>query len=113
MKARFLTCLVIVGLVIGLTVLAPAPASAQSEETINGYLFSKLKAIASKSEESMYFIQKFNNAEVEIQKHAAQYQDDSALRALLGTKVTITGKMEGKVFSYKSVIKCPHATPGC
>lgn len=90
-----------------------APASANTPQTINGYLYSKLAHIGSKSEGPIYFLQKFDETEIPIAKHVEIFQDDPKLRARLGTKVTVTGTMTGDAFSYASIERCAPSTEEC
>ncbi len=90
-----------------------SPAPAQSDKTLNGFLFAKLYAIGSKSEGPMYFLQKFDETEIRIKKHAQLFQDDPALRAHLGTKVSLTGTVDGNEITYISIERCPRSVKGC
>jgi len=72
-------------------------------EKFNGYLFSKLGAIGSKSEGPAYFLQQFDYKELPIIKHAALWQKDPALHKMLNSKVTIEGDMTFSGIQYKSI----------
>lgn len=85
--------------------MATNKAGASTQQTFNGYLFSKLDAINSKSEEPHYYLQGFDNAETTIEKKAPKYHDDPKLRAHLATKVVVTGSLNGKELSYSSIDK--------
>ncbi len=101
-------------LVVGLCVSLVQPASAQTQQTINGFLFSKLDAMCSKSERPAYFLQTRDDGEVRVFKRSAtEYQDDSILRNLLGKKVTITGSMDGDSFKYTAIEACPASVKCC
>jgi len=93
-------CLV---LVAGMTALSPALAADAALQKFDGFLFSKLANIGTKSEGPAYFLQKFNYTEVRILKHTMLWQPDPALQQYLGTKVTIKGEMAGAVLTYTSV----------
>lgn len=67
----------------------------EKQKRFDGYLFSKLSAIGSKSEGPSYWLQQWDYKELAIVKHAKAWQDDPALRKLLGTKVTIIGEYDG------------------
>jgi hypothetical protein len=83
------------------------PVSAQSKLTIKGFLYSKLKAIQSRSEAPQYFLQlPDSKMELAIELHAKPYRDDPTLHRFLGTKVEIVGEMKGNIFSYISIQKC-------
>jgi hypothetical protein len=88
-------------------------AVAQGQQTLHGYLFSKLAAIGTRSEGPAYFLQTFDDSDVQIKKHALPFQDDPALRAHLGTKVIIVGTMKDSVLDYTSVAQCPTSVHGC
>ncbi len=82
-------------------------ASAQQKLTIDGFLYSKLAAIGSKSETPRYFLQLPDHGkEVAIESHAKPYHDDPTLHKHLGTKVTMVGEMKGEVLSYNAIRKC-------
>ena len=96
--ASFL-CLV---LVAGMTALSPANAADAARQKFDGFLFSKLQAIGTRSEGPAYFLQKFDEKEVPILKHTMMWQADPALQKYLGTKVTIEGELAGDVLTYTS-----------
>jgi len=79
--------------------------TAATSQIFNGYLFSKLAAIGSRSEGPEYFLQGFDYSETPIKKHVELFEDDPQLRALLATKVAVTGSMIGKVLAYSSIGK--------
>jgi hypothetical protein len=87
--------------------------AAEDQLTINGFLFSKLGAIGTRSEGPAYFVQKFDGTEVGVEKHASLWQEDRKLRTHLATKVTVTGHMDGNHFSYSSIKKCASSVKGC
>ncbi len=65
----------------------------------NGFIFSKLHLIGSKSEGPSYFLQQSDFNEILIEKQAELWEEDPALQKVLGTKVTVTGELssEGKL----------------
>ena len=93
-----LLCLV---LVAGMTALSPALAA--GAQKFDGFLFSKLQAIGTRSEGPAYFLQRFDDKDVPILKHTMMWQKDPALQKHLGTKVTVEGEMMGDVLTYTSV----------
>ena len=113
MKTTFLVG-VSLAFLVSLLFLVPMPAAAQSQTTItiNGFLFSKLTAIGTRSEQPIYFLQKFDNSEIQI-KPKKPFQDDPVLMPHLGTKVTIVGTVDGNMISYTSVKRCPSSTADC
>lgn len=112
-KSRTLALVQAFCLVIWFGISLSMPTSAETQQTIDGFLFSKLWAIASHSEEPIYFLQKFDHTEVKIAKHAPPWHDDANLHALLGTKVSITGDMKGGFFQYTSIKRCLPPVKGC
>jgi hypothetical protein len=90
------------------------PTSSEDQVTIHGFLFSKLGASGSKSEGPVYFLQKFDGTDLEIEKDAALFEDDPVLHVHLATKVTLIGCFTTKdKFSYSSVVKCSPPVDGC
>ena len=69
-------CLV---LVAGMTALSPAFAADAAPQKFDGFLFSKLQAIGTRSEGPAYFLQEFDKKEVPILKHTMLWQVDPAL----------------------------------
>ena len=100
-------------ILIALAALSASPASAQSQRTINGYLYSKLSGIGTRSEAPIYFLQKFDKSEIQIKKRTMSFQDDPTLAAHLGTKVTVTGTVTGNALSYTSIATCAVSVKGC
>jgi hypothetical protein len=83
------------------------PASADDKATIDGFLYSKLSSIGTRSETPHYFLQTpGGEKDVAVESRAQPYLDDPTLRQFLGTKVTVTGEMKGQVLSYDSIKKC-------
>jgi len=60
-------------------------------ETFDGYLFSKLDAIGSRSEGPKYFLQHFNYKEAVVLKKVHPWEQDAELHRFLNQKVTIEG----------------------
>ncbi len=84
-----------------------APESVQKKLTIDGFLYSKLAAINTRSEEPRYFLQLPDHGkELTIESHARPYHDDPTLHKHLGTKVTMVGEMKGDMLSYSAIRKC-------
>lgn len=71
--------------------------------TLNGFLFSKLGALGTRSEGPQYFLQTFDGREIAIIKHATLWQTDPELQRHIATKVTIEGEMTGPTLSYRSI----------
>ena len=69
----------------------------------DGFLYWKLQAIGTRSEGPAYFLQTFDNRDIPIKKRAMLWQQDPALHAHVGTKVTIDGGMAGRSLIYTSV----------
>lgn len=69
----------------------------------DGFLFSKLHLIGSKSEGPSYFLQQFDYREVPIDKHTWPWQEDKALQECLGTKVTLHGSFQAGRLKYEKV----------
>lgn len=69
----------------------------------NGYLFSRLAAIGTKSEGPVYFLQQFDYAEHQVIKKAPLWQEDPKLHRFLNRKVTIDGKMSYSGIEYNTV----------
>lgn len=68
----------------------------------DGYLFSKLAAIGTKSEGPIYLLQQPDYSELPIQKHTQPWSEDPALHRLLGKKVTVHGARIGDSISYET-----------
>ena len=61
-------------------------------ERFDGYIFSKLHLIGSKSEGPSYFLQQWDYSEIPIIKNAELWKQDPKLHSFLGKKVTVSGK---------------------
>lgn len=72
-------------------------------EKYDGYLFSKLHLIGSRSEGPRYFLQNFNYKEFVVVKQVSLWQEDPNLHKFLAKKVTITGKMSPGGILYKEI----------
>ena len=77
-------------------------------DRFDGYLFSKLHLIGSKSEGPTYFLQQFNYKEFVVIKHANLWQEDPVLHKYLGKKVTVVGKMSGSGIVYEKIMDYVH-----
>ena len=97
--------LVILSLFLIILCLSAAAAGEGSgiPGTYNGYLFSKLDNIGTKSEGPSYYLQQWDNSEVHIIKNGILWQHDAELDKYLNTKVTITGAMEGGQLRYTKI----------
>ena len=71
--------------------------------TFNGFLFSKLGRIGTKSEGPDYFLQLKDYSEVPIIKKAELWQPDPELQKCLGKKVEIVAKHDPTYLEYESV----------
>jgi hypothetical protein len=100
-------------ILIGLAISSAEPMYAQSQQTVSGYLYSKLSGVGTRSEGPVYFLQKFDGSEIQIAKRTTIFQDDARLRAHIGTKITIVGTVTGNALSYTSVESCARSTKGC
>ena len=69
----------------------------------DGYLFSRLTAIGSKSEGPLYFLQQFDYEEYQVIKKAPLWKNDPKLHKYLNRKVSITGDMSFSGIDYKSI----------
>ncbi len=69
----------------------------------DGYLFSKLDRIRSKSEGPEYFLQQFDYQEYPVIKKAHPWLKDETLHPFLNKKVTIEGDMAISGIVYESV----------
>ncbi len=59
----------------------------------NGFIFSKLHSIGTRSEGPNYFLQQFDYNEIPIKKQAEPWGEDPNLQKVLGAKATITGEI--------------------
>jgi hypothetical protein len=96
MKRRSALALLFLGLAM------PALAG-DGAVTLNGFLFSKLGALGTRSEGPQYFLQTFDGREIAVAKHTMMWQPDPALQRYIATKVTIEGDMVGNILSYRSI----------
>lgn len=71
----------------------------------DGYLFSKLHLIGSKSEGPAYFLQQFDYKEIAVVKQAHLWKEDPKLHKFLATKVTIVGQMTPAGIRYKDIMR--------
>ena len=72
--------------------------------TFQGFLFSKLDLIGSKSEGPKYFLQQYDYRELEIIKNADAWKEDPDLQPHLGQKSVLVGSEEDGRLSYEYVI---------
>jgi hypothetical protein len=73
-------------------------------ERFDGYLFSKLHLIGSKSEGPTYFLQQFDYREYKVIKHAQLWEEDPELHKFLARKVTIEGSMSYSGLVYEKIM---------
>jgi len=69
----------------------------------DGYVFSKLHAIGTKSEGPAYFLQQWDYREIQIAKKAHLWEDDPALHQFLGKKATIEGSLDQNIIHYDKI----------
>ena len=69
----------------------------------DGYLFSKLNAIGTRSEGPAYFLQQFDYKEYPVIKKVPLWELDPKLHKYLDRKVTIQGKLTSSGIEYKSI----------
>jgi len=69
----------------------------------DGFLFSKLHLIGSKSEGPAYILQQFDYAEIPIAKKAPLWGNDPKLQKHLSSKVSIEGRVSSGLLSYDAV----------
>lgn len=75
-----------------------------SAAEFNGFLYSKLQNVGTRSEGPGYFLQTFDGRDLAIKKHGMLWQHDRTLDVHLGTKVTIHGDFWGRnMIAYRSV----------
>ena len=79
---------------------------------VNGYLFSIIDRIKSKSEGPEYFVQLFEEYETfqklkkyHIVKKAELWKADKKLQSLLGHKVLVSGNLANDMLEYSSIKK--------
>ena len=77
-------------------------------ERFDGYLFSKLDNIWSKSEGPKYFLQQFDYKEIVVIKQVHLWEEDPNLHKFLGKKVTIEGKLSYSGIVYEKIIDYVH-----
>lgn len=82
--------------------LANAKSALKSNE-FNGFLFSKLSNIGTRSEGPSYYLQYRNYKEIKIIKHANLWERDSVLEKFLGRNVQITGYTTQKMIEYTGI----------
>ncbi len=72
-------------------------------EIFDGYLFSKLDCIGSKSEGPKYFLQYFDYKEDVVMKQVHLWEEDPDLHRFLNRKVTIEGKLSSSGIFYDKI----------
>lgn len=72
-------------------------------ERFDGYLFSKLHLIGSKSEGPTYCLQQFDYKEIVVKKQVYLWQEDPTLHKFLAKKVTVEGEIKSSQIEYKSI----------
>lgn len=70
---------------------------------LEGFLFSKLGRIGSKSEGPDYYLQLFDSTEIPIVKKVHLWQEDPLLQKHLATKVILSGHFDGGFFHYEKI----------
>jgi len=73
-------------------------------DIFNGYLFSKLQAIGSRSEGPIYYLQQFDYKEFVVLKKVQPWQGDPKLSQFLNKKVTIQGQLGMSGIDYKTIV---------
>ena len=69
----------------------------------NGFIFSKLHLIGSRSEGPTYYLQQFDYSEFPIKKQAKLWEQDPNLQKKLGTKVAVDGELSAGWLHYDSI----------
>lgn len=120
MRKIVMVCLALV-LVFGFATVAGTQMAASEKVTVtgevsnmarfDGYLFSKLKAIGSKSEGPFYFLQRWDYSETPVIKKTMSWEEDPNLQKFLGKKVIIEGTLEQKGIRYEKIEKNPQLGP--
>lgn len=81
-------------------------------KNFEGYLFTKLAAIGTKSEGPVYFLQQKDYSEIQIKKIAHPWEVDPMLHQFIARKVLVTGEIQDKLIIYKKVTeKKPETIP--
>ncbi len=73
-------------------------------EKFDGYLFSKLANIGTKSEGPKYFLQYFDYNEGVVEKKVELFEKDPTLHKFLNKKVTIVGKLSHDGIMYDKIM---------
>ena len=69
----------------------------------DGYLFSKLALIGTKSEGPAYFLQQWDYREIPVDKRSFPWMPDPELHPFLNKKVTISGEIGEEGIHYHKV----------
>ncbi|MBU0501363.1 MAG: hypothetical protein KJ558_00985 [Gammaproteobacteria bacterium] len=72
-------------------------------KAFQGFLFSKLQAIGTRSEGPGYYMQQFDYCEIPIAKQAEPWREDPLLQQALSTKVSISGKIADGELHYDAI----------
>ena len=72
-------------------------------DTLNGYLFSKLVNIGTRSEGPIYFLQRFDYKEIIVVKQVNVWDDDPILHRFLNKKVTVEGELAADGIVYSAI----------
>lgn len=85
----------------------------EREETkrFDGYLFSKLALIGSKSEGPQYMLQQWDYKEIRVIKKVHLWQNDPNLHKFLGKRVTIIGFFSHEGIEYESITELQPPEP--
>lgn len=76
----------------------------------DGFLFSKLQAIGTRSEGPNYYLQLFDYTELVVEKKVPLWRPDETLQKHLASKVTITGKLSEGRLAYDSIVPYSRST---
>ena len=74
-----------------------------SIDEFEGFLFSKLQRIGSRSEGPDYFLQGWDYSETPVIKKAYLWEEDPTLQPFLGKKVTILGELTDGGIEYQKI----------
>jgi hypothetical protein len=72
-------------------------------EKFEGFLFSKLHLIGSRSEGPIYNLQHWDYSEIKIKKKTNLWEEDPELQKFLGKKVVIEGEKESDEITYSKI----------
>jgi hypothetical protein len=103
-KFKIVGVMVLTAFAMGTVLVSDAGAQQKEMEKYNGFLFSKLTEIGSKSEGPTYFLQQFDYKEIKVIKKVPLWKEDPSLQKFLGKKVTIEGKMSNLGIVYEKIM---------